>query len=200
MKKAILFLVVISSFTANSQSLKDLLYSGKLKNDSGSVIRKSDDLTTKIDTSKKKPADAEKKQVPATTPDSAVTGISAQVDTSLAAGAGSIPPSDNNTATASKDNNRIWKEYIDSLSTTLKDEVLTNKKIKSGTYYVFVEYEIGVDGQVSINNVSPSPENSFLRDQVKERLTLTAPQMIPVLYNGKPRKSVKKYTFNLTKL
>ena len=55
MKKWILFLLLVSTVTANAQSLKDALYGGKLKNDSSSVIRKTDDLSTKIDTSRKKP-------------------------------------------------------------------------------------------------------------------------------------------------
>ncbi|MES1224991.1 MAG: hypothetical protein ABUT20_56405, partial [Bacteroidota bacterium] len=57
MKKIILLLAVVISVTANAQSLKDLLYSGKLKSDTGSVVRKTDDLSTKIDTAKKKPAE-----------------------------------------------------------------------------------------------------------------------------------------------
>ncbi len=66
---------------------------------------------------------------------------------------------------------------------------------------MLVDYEIGVDGQVSINNVFPSPENSFLQQKVKERLTLTAPLMNPVLAsNGKPRKVIKKYNFTLSKM
>ena len=36
------------------QSLKDLLFSGKLKKDSTGVIRSTDDLSKKIDTSSKK--------------------------------------------------------------------------------------------------------------------------------------------------
>jgi len=101
--------------------------------------------------------------------------------------------------TASKDNNKIWKEFIDSVTSTLKTEVLPSKKIKSDTYYLLIEYEIGADGQIAINNVSCSPENSFLQQQVKERLTLTAPQMNPLLTNGKARKVVKKYTLILPK-
>ena len=89
---------------------------------------------------------------------------------------------------------------MDSVISTLKTEVLTSKKIKRGIYYVWVDYEIGIDGQVTINNVYPSPENSFLAQQVKERLTLTAPPMNPVLAsNGKPRKVIKKYNFTLSR-
>lgn len=200
MKKCFLFLALIISCTiAGAQSLKDLLYSGKLKNDSGTVVRKTDDLSTKIDTVKKKPAEPEKVKTVTLVRDSA-TGTVIRTDTVLASfeETATASPGANN-ASAPKDNNKIWKEYIDSLATTLKAEVMPNKKIKSGTYYVFVEYEIAPDGQVSINNVSPSPENSFLADQVKERLTISAPAMAPVLYNGKPRKSVKKYTFTIEK-
>jgi hypothetical protein len=84
----------------------------------------------------------------------------------------------------------------------LKAEVLPNKKIKNGAYYVMLEYEIGPDGQVTINSVATSPENSFLQQQVKDRLTLTAPQMNPPAASttGKPRNAVKKYNFTVTKM
>jgi len=49
------------------QSLKDLLYSGKLKKDSSGVIRSTDDLSSKIDTSTKKP-EAEVAKAPVTEP------------------------------------------------------------------------------------------------------------------------------------
>ena len=50
MKKAFLLLALFSSFFAGAQSLKEALFSGKLKNDAGTVIRKGDDLSTKMDT------------------------------------------------------------------------------------------------------------------------------------------------------
>ena len=53
MKKGFLLLLLISSFFANAQSLKEALYGGKLKNEAGTVIRKGDDLSTKIDTATK---------------------------------------------------------------------------------------------------------------------------------------------------
>ena len=62
MKKGILFLLLAGLFASNAhaQSLKDLLYSGKLKKDSNTVIRKGDDLSSKIDTSTKKPVEQKK--------------------------------------------------------------------------------------------------------------------------------------------
>ena len=200
MKKIIFLVILMSSVAANAQSLKDLLYSGKLKTDSGTVIRKGDDLTSKIDTSTNKPAEAEKtKTITASRDSSRTVGLNTQIDSAASAAAvpGAAMPKDNSTGL--KDNNRIWKEYVDSLTSMLKTEVLPSKKIKSGTYYVLVEYEIGIDGQVTTNNVSCSPENSFLQQQVKERITLTSPQMNPLVTNGKPRKVVKKQTLILSR-
>lgn len=203
MKKAILFLLVISSitFNVNGQKLKDLLYGGKLKNDSGTVIRKTDDLSTKIDTATKKPVEPEKITPPAATTS---VGDSSANKTIPPTDATAVTPAadkqENNTVP--KDNNKIWKEYMDSVVNNLKAEVLPNKKIKNGAYYVMLEYEIGPDGQVTINSVVTSPESSFLQQQVKDRLTLTAPQMNPPAASttGKPRNAVKKYNFTITKM
>ena len=72
MKKSILFLLVtVTSVCVQAQSLKDLLYGGKLKNDSNSVVRKTDDLSTKIDTTTKKPE-------PAKTAETAIVGAPAK--------------------------------------------------------------------------------------------------------------------------
>ncbi len=195
MKKGILFLFIISNVTTNAQSLKDALYGGKLKTDTGTVIRKSDDLSKKIDTSTKKPADSVKTKMTSAVKDSSFKGMTAHAITDAI----SVAESKDNKVEL-KDNNALLKEYMDSLISTLKTEVLPDKKIKNGTYFILVDYEIGLDGQVAINNVTPSPENSFLRDQIKERLNLTVPRMNPVLSNGKPRKVVRKFNFSLNKM
>ena len=195
MKKGILFLLIVTSVTANAQSLKDALYGGKLKSDTGSVIRKTDDLSKKIDTSIKKPTDVVKTKMTTAVKDSSIKGITVQKDSdtdSVAEG--------KDTKVELKYNNVILKEYMDSIISTFRAEVLPDKKIKNGTYFVLVDYEIGIDGQVSVNKVTPSPENSFLRDQIKERFDLTAPKMNPVLSNGKPRKVVRKFNFTLNKM
>jgi hypothetical protein len=205
MKKGIFFLLLAGLFAANAhgQSLKDLLYSGKLKKDSNTVIRKGDDLSSKIDTSTKKPVEQE-----------TVKTTTANVDLAKKAGAqansaGLIVDKDYSATTAdnitsnntpAKNNNAVFKEYMDSLSSTLKTHVLPSKKIKSDTYYLYVDYEIGTDGQVNVTKVVSSPENSFLQDQVKQRLVLDAPKLDPVLDStNKPRKVKRKYNFNITK-
>ena len=193
MKAVILLAVLFASVSANSQTkLKDLLYGGKLKMDSGTVIRKDDDLSTKIDTSTKKPVEQPKIQVvDAATPDLGTNGLPIVPDTSTAL---------KDPATAPKANNKSWKEFIDELTTSLRTEVLPNKKIKEGTYAILLEYEIDVDGQVRATNVASDPSNSFLEQQIKERITLSAPKMEPLMgTNGKPRKAQKRQTITVTK-
>ncbi len=195
MRKIILFLAVVTSVTAHTQTLKDALYGGKLKKDSNTVIRKTDDLITKIDTTTKKPIETEKK-LTATTKDSSVKTTTLKTDPV-------VTTEDNKSEVANdaKDNNKLWKEFMDSFIETLNIEVLPNKKIKSGTYYILVDYEIGLEGQVTVNNIYPAPENKFLQEQIKEKLIQSAPQLNPVLLStGKPRKVIKKYNFTLTKM
>ena len=194
MKKAILFLVVLTTVTANAQSLKDALYGGKLKTDSNTVLRKGDDLSTKIDTStRKKPVVPEKNMSAALSMDS-VKKWTTKPDSAVAA----VAPVGNTAVT--KDNNKLWKEFVDSLVSTLKQEVLTSKKINKGDYFITVDYAIAIDGQVAITNVLLVPENKFLTEQVKERLSIDTPRLNPVLAgNGQPRKVTKRYNFTLTK-
>lgn len=198
MKARILFfaIILLSAASAHSQQkLKDLLYGGKLKLDTGTVIRKDDDLSTKIDTSTKKPPVEPEKKAAVLVVDPVSGNVTTQqpvvVDSVTTAGA---------TATGPKDNNKVWKDYMDELIGALRTEVVPSKKLKDGTYSVLIDYEIGTDGQITVNSVSTSPESSFLEQQVKERITLTAPQLTPLLgTNGKPRKAMRKQTITIAK-
>jgi len=99
-----------------------------------------------------------------------------------------------------KANNKTWKAVIDELSATVKSEVLTSNKVKNGTYSVLIDYEIKTDGQVNIVNVASDPKNSFLEQQIKDRLTFSAPQLSPVMgTNGKPRNAAKKQMLTFVK-
>ena len=196
MKKTILFLFVISTITSNAQSLKDALYGGKLKTDSNTVLRKGDDLSTKIDSNRKKPVETEKNMSVALSMDSIKKWTSQPDAESVTAIA--IDKTDAKAVT--KDNNKLWKEFLDSLVSTMKQEVLTSKKINKGDYNVTVDYTIAIDGQVGITNVLLIPENKFLGEQIKERLSIDTPKLNPVLGgNGQPRKVVKRSNFILVK-
>ncbi len=172
------------------KTLKEALYGGRLKNDSGSVVKKTDDLSTKIDTSAKKTQELKAK-------DSIV--IAEKKADSL-----KLEKIKENVVEASKeiskDNNTLWKEFMDKLSDEIRTEVLTSKRIKKGTYSILVDYEIGIDGQVGVNLVSASPANSFLEGQIKERIIQGAPKLTPALMsNGKPRVSMKKQMLTFAK-
>jgi hypothetical protein len=203
MKTVILFAVLSMAVSTNAQTLKEALYGGKLKTDSGTVIRKGDDLTSKIDTSTKKASDSGKTKAMLVARDSLIAagGDSSIAGLSTSTNAGvNTPEASKEMVTATKDNNRIWKDYIDSITLDLKKEVLPSKKIKEGVYSVLIQYEIGIDGQITVNSVSASPESSFLEQQIKERITLSAPQLTPLLAsNGKPRVAAKKQMLTLSK-
>lgn len=202
MKKwMLLLLVACTASIAQAQSLKDMLYSGKLKKDSNVVIRKGEDLSSKIDTSTKKletevvkitpvQVDQTKMNTPADTTSKAVVENNVITPSTPLA----------NPSAVTKNNNQVLKEFVDSLVTTLKAEVLSSKKIKKETYYLYIDYEIETNGQVSILNVVANPENDYLQDQVKQRLLLGFPALQPVVdSSNKPRKVKRKYNFTITK-
>ncbi|MDQ6609031.1 MAG: hypothetical protein M3Y85_04340 [Bacteroidota bacterium] len=210
MKNTILFLLLAAGLAAQSQSqpktpsLKDLLYSGKLKLDSTAVIKKGDDLSSKIDTTTKTLADPNKSKVPTATDDrgkklvAKSDGVINSVEVNNSATSEGAVVKEK--AVVVKSNNKIWKEYTDSLAASLKTEVLSSKKIKKETYFLTVDYEIGTDGNVTINEIALDPENTFLREQVKERMTASPPQLAPVLdSNNQPRKIKRRYSFNIIK-
>lgn len=222
MIKPIMMLVLLAvGSTASAQKLKDLLYSGKLKSDAGTVIRKTDDLSTKIDTTEKKaqapvvdmaapnavppvaavpatPATqvaaanktADSTTLTATTTPATTVAVEGGVDSVAVAAAPATPA----TPAAPKSNNRVWKEFTDSLMKDLRTEIQSNKKIKKEMYYVTVDYEIDLDGTTSVSNVTASPENAMLQALVKDRMMSTPPKVQPV-----PRKVKRKYNFTVTK-
>ncbi len=208
MTKLFFLFLLASGFSADAQTLKELLYSGKLKKDSSAVIRKTDDLSTKIDTSTKKAPGAEIAPKPVLATDSAkavspVNNVSNEVVPVTEVkndAADAAEPEENKAApVATKSNTKLWKEYTDALTAELKD-VLNNKKIKKDTYFFVVDYEIDEKGQTSINGVTVSPENSQLLDNVRERILTTPPTLNPVLgSDGQPRKVKRKQSFSVVK-
>jgi len=224
MKKGFLLLLLCSSVFVNAQSLKEALFGGKLKNDAGTVIRKGDDLSTKIDTTTRKPP-VDSAVVKATTTNTpandavaattatqpspviaagqekkdasvAATDSSAAGETAEAQNAAAVPE----TAVVKPTNNSVLKGFMDTLVSTLKTDVIPSKRLKEGNYLVLISYAIETDGQLSFNDVFVSPENNFLQDQIKQRLAIDVPRLQPeVTSTGKPRKVNKKYKFTLEK-
>lgn len=222
------FLILISlvfiGFNAKAQEkqkLKDLLYSGKLKKDSSGVIRSTDDLTSKIDTTTKKDTLAVVKAKPAdvapmtleqqqamikgdatttntTTNNTTTSSNNTTASTTEEAKTDKVTPAP--VATAPKTNTKLWREYTDSLTKTLKEEALKSRQIKKDTYFILVEYEIAPDGQVTIDAVNSTPGNAFLQAQIKQIMDSTPLKLNALPDNGAQTKKVKrKQQFTITK-
>lgn len=222
MKAFFLLLLLGAGASARSQSLKELLYSGKLKNTPGTIIRKTDDLSTKIDTTTRhqpeapavdmaaaKPVTVTAEEVaaqagkpakpaaapPATTAATENASGNTTVETPPAtADTTAVAAAEAPVAAPVKTPNRIWKEYTDAMVKGFKDDVLASRKVKKETYFITVDYELGTGGEVTVLNVTTAPENEFLAAAVKERLLSSPPQLAPV-----PKKVKRKYNFTVTK-
>ncbi len=206
MKNLILIIFLFGGFTLHAQekekqSLKDLLFSGKLKKDSTGVIRSTDDLSKKIDTStKKETAPVATNQPAANVQDKNAAVSNAATTTSVSAiGADAVTTKTDSAAlvplantTPAKTNTKLWKEYSDSLVKTLNDEVLKSKQIKKNTYYLMVDYEIAPDGQVTFTNLTSTPENAFLTAQVRQIMDSTPLRLNPITDSGNQAKKVKR--------
>ena len=184
--KTILFFVlcaIVSS--AKAQTLKDALFSGRLKTDSGTVVKKGDSLKLLTDSLLKIKKDSLAKETVQKGPNKIKSA-----DTT------STNPV-NNPVT---DNNKTWKQFIDGYSEVIKKEVLPSSKIQKGTYSILIEYTIETDGNITTNNVYCTPENSYLVQQIKTGMMMNAPQLSPLLMsNGKPRKALKKQSLIFVK-
>jgi hypothetical protein len=169
MNRIFLILVLFISSTCFSQkSLRDSLFSGKLKADSALVAKskvvKDSTKKTEIDPSTGK-----------TAVDPAIKQNSVE-----------------KTELKYSDNNRTWKKFVDEYTRIINTEMLTTKKIKKGGYTVTLEYEIGTDGVVSTKNIICDPKSESLVNLIQERMMPNAPQLAPQVVNGAPRKSSKR--------
>ena len=165
-----LFLLAVLFISSNcfaQKSLRDSLFSGKLKADSALVA------SSKIvkDSSKKTEIDQFNKTVS---------------DTSVKQGSAEKPE------LKYSDNNRTWKKFTDEYTKIINAEMSNTKKIKKGGYTITLEYEIGTDGVVSTKNIICDPKSEALIDLINQRMMANAPQLAPQIVNGAPRKSSKR--------
>ena len=163
----LLAVLFISSSCFAQRSLRDSLFSGKLKADSALVA------SSKVvkDSTKKTEVDQLNKTVANT---SVTQSISAKPELKYS------------------DNNKTWKKFTDEYTKIITTEMATTKKVKKGGYTVTLEYEIGTDGVVSTKNIICDPKSEALIDLINERMMANAPQLAPQIVNGVPRKSSKR--------
>lgn len=202
MKMMFVILVMAMAATVNGQSLKDALYGGKLKADTGTLVKKGDTLALKENMARKQADDSVRKAavqaaIPATNPAAPDSSTGNQPVAPVAVTPETQAPAAPDPV---KENARIWKQFVDEYTVIIKSEVMPSKKIKNGTYSILIDYEIGTDGNVSTVNVFCTPQSSYLVEQVKVRMMANAPQLHPLLLsNGKPRKALKKQTLTFVK-
>lgn len=222
MKKAFLLLALFASFLVDAQSLKEALFSGKLKNEPGTVIRKGDDLSTKMDTVVRKspardtlaiitvdqmqrrdsaqarPANAEIAARNTTAAPVAAASAEATVE------AEETEPADAEAEPEEKpkpqSNRVLFKDYMTSLAATVKSDIASNKKIKKGTYYIALAYTIGTEGEVTITDLVVDPKQEQLQQLIKARMDADMPTLNPEVNSaGVARKVNRRYNFSIDK-
>jgi len=165
------FLFLVSQ-CISQQRLRDSLYGGRLKADTGKtfvskdtskyVVLKNENVSSTTD-DKKKPA--------------GTTGGIIKPDESM--------PDSLNKLFYSKQ--KFWKKFIENNTQIITQSADETKKVKKGTYQIDVEYEIGLNGRITTKNITCNPPNEFLTEQVTD-LMKRAPVLAPPIYSdGKPR-------------
>ena len=182
MRRVLLIAGLVISINSYSQSLRDSLFSGKLKADSALVAKSK--LPPKDSTKKTETVDSLKK----------VTGVGADI-----VAVQSTNTNAPKTEIKYSDNTRTWKKFTDEYTKVINAEMSNTKKIKKGGYTVTLEYEIGTDGVVSTKNIICDPKSEGLIDLINEKMMPNAPQLAPQIVNGAPKKSSKRQILIFTK-
>src|SRR5437762_6670070 len=146
---SLLFIFLFFASTAMSQTLKDSLFGGKIKADTGKTFISKD--TSKYVPQKLYTASP---SVPGETKRSEI----AKLDESM-------PDSLNKTFYAKQ---KTWKRFIDVNTSIISQQASDTRKVKKGQYTIDIEYEIGLNGRVTTTGVTCNPPNEYLTEQVTE--------------------------------
>jgi hypothetical protein len=150
-----------------AQSLKDSLFGGKLKADTGVTLISKDTGKYVAPKNITVPLQAgEKGNNEMIKPDE------------------SMPDSLNKSYYARQ---KVWKKFIEINTNIISQQADDTKKVRKGTYSISIDYEIGLNGRIKTNGVTCNPKNDFLTEQFTE-LMKRAPVLSPPIYgDGKPR-------------
>jgi len=185
MKICLLILFALSfSHAISQQRLRDSLYGGRLKADTGKtfvskdttkyVVLKNETVSSQTDENKKGSTNT--------------TGIN-KPDESM--------PDSLNRLFYSKQ--KLWKRFIETNTQIISQQADDTRKVKKGTYEIEVEYEIGLNGKLTTKGITCNPPNEFLIEQITE-LMKRPPVLSPPIYSdGKPRVLPAKQTITIVK-
>src|SRR5436190_5354415 len=174
----LLLLITVSAFS--QRTLRDSLYGGKLKADTGKTFVSKD--TGKYVAPMRNEAISSQPQ--AGQQNNATTGSGAASTAGMIKLDESMPDSLNKLFYSKQ---KLWKRFIESNTQIISQQADDTKKVKKCTYQVDVEYEIGINGKVSTKSVTCNPPNEFLTEQVTEMMKRTPVLSPPIYSDGKPR-------------
>ncbi len=185
------FLVSLMLITSSvmAQRLRDSLFGGKLRADTGKTFVSKD--TGKYVAPKVYDAGAATSTTNANAP--STTGSKKDV---IVKPDESMPDSLNKTFYQKQ---KLWKRFIDVNTPIIAQQADDTRKVKKGEYIVDIEYEIGLNGRVTTTGVTCTPPNDFLVEQVTELMKRTPVLSPPIYSDGKPRKLGAKQSITIVK-
>lgn len=192
MKTLFLIITLVTASSMKAQSLKDSLFSGKLKNphkqaeaakDSAKAAVASDTLTKKNDS------------VAKTDPISSAP-VENKGETEVQKPDDTMPDSLNKLYYAKQ---KAWKRFIDQQTMIITQQADDSRKVKKGEYYIEFDYEIGLNGRVKASNITCSPKNDFLVETMTDILSRPPVLAPPVYGDGKPRAVSAKQQITILK-
>jgi hypothetical protein len=177
MKISFLIIFSFSLFQAMAQrSLRDSLYGGKLKADTGRTF-------VSTDTSKYVPVVPVKNATISSEPgEKKKGGNNAEIINKL--DDATMPDSLNKLYYAKQ---RLWKKFIENNTQIISQQANDTRKVKKGEYSIEIEYEIGLNGRITTKGITCTPPNEFLTEQVTELMKRTPVLSAPIYNDGKPR-------------
>lgn len=190
----ILLVAVLISSSLMSQSLKDSLFKGKLKNPLAAQAAVQKD-SLKAEAAKDSVAAA---TVAATTTTSGTTPAdpAAPVTEAMKPEDNTMPDSLNKLYYAKQ---KAWKRFIDQQTMIISSQADESRKVKTGEYYIEFDYTIGINGRVKASNITVSPKNDFIIETLTDILS-RPPVLAPPIYgDGKPRPISAKQQMTILK-
>lgn len=167
----LIFLSFLVTQAMSQQRLRDSLYGGKLKADTGKTFASNDTskyVVLKNENVSSQPGEKQKTNI---------NGAINKPDESM-------PDSLNKLFYAKQ---RLWKKFIENNTQIISQQADDTKKVRKGTYQIDVEYEIGVNGRITTKGITCNPPNEFLTEQVTELMKRTPVLSPPIYSDGKPR-------------
>lgn len=177
--------LVSTSIATRAQTLKEKLYGGQIKADTGAVFVSKDTSKYVV------------KENPVITAAPVVAGQKQQEPAPQLANNDQNFPDSLNKLYLSRQ--RLWQRFITSNVAIITDEAKGSRKVKKGVYDIEIEYEIGLKGRVVTRSITCEPNNPFLLEKFTELMT-RPPVLSPRIHaDGQPRVSVQKQPVRIEK-